>query len=96
MNKQTLQKINNLAKFIFEESEYHKFMKLIVDNEFKARLFLDNYLEGLELELRITDNEDILSQYKKCHELIDIVMNDIINKIDNAYGEGKQIKQVIR
>lgn len=95
MNKQILQKINNLAKFIFEESEFKQFMKLVQENEFKARLYLDTYLEDLELELRLVDNEEILSQYKKCHELLDIVTEFIINKVD-AYEEGKQIKQSVK
>jgi len=96
MNKEILQKINNLAKFIFDESEYNKFIKLVQDNEFKARLFLDSYLEDLEIDLRLNENDDdLLSRYKKCHELCDIVVDFIINKVD-AYEKGKQVRQTVR
>ena len=93
MKKEVLQKIKNLAKFIFDDGpSYSRFLALIASNELTAaRLFLDNQLEEIELLLDVTDNDEaLISQYKQCDELIDVVIDLIVNKED-AYGEGRQI-----
>lgn len=93
MNKKVLQKINNLAKFIFDEEGFHKLMSLIVNDKFNdARLFIDDQLQELEVLLGLTDNDEgLLNQYKQCDELIDIVI-DMINKKEDAYGKGEQVR----
>ncbi len=93
MKKEILQRIKNLAKFVFDEGvNFNKLLALIVSNEFTAaRLFLDNHLEEIESLLDLTENdEDILNRYKQCDELIDIVIDLIINRED-AYGKGRQV-----
>ncbi len=93
MKKEILQKINNLAKFIFDEVNFNKFFALIANNELnEARLFLDSQLDELKMLLELTDNEEgLLNQYKQCDELFDIVI-DLIIKSKDAYGEGRQIR----
>jgi len=97
MNKQILQKINNLAKFIFDESKYNKLNKLLISGELNsARLLIDDQLEEIDLERCITpDDAEILSQYKQCDELLDIVIDLLVNG-ERAYEEGEQIKQAVR
>lgn len=96
MNKKTLQKIDNLAKFIFIESKYHKLMKYIVNDEYQsARLIIEDELEELDLLRHISQVDDeILSQYKQCDRLLDIVLF-VIEEESNAYEEGEQISKLI-
>lgn len=96
MNKKTLQKINNLAKFIFTESKYHILMKYIVNDEYQsARLLIENELEELDLMRHISQVDDeLLSQYKQCDRLLDIVMDLILDE-SVAYEEGEQISKLI-
>lgn len=90
MDKQTLQKITELSSFIFEESDYEKFMESIHKNELnKSRILLDNKLNDFESNQVINNLEEShLIQYKMINNLEDIVMNLIINEGDK-FEEGK-------
>lgn len=92
MNKKILQKINNLAKFIFDESNYNKLNKFVSNNQLNdARLLIDDTLEELDLMCHLNEeDQELLSQYKQCNELLDIVIGMLIGDI--AYEEGKEFK----
>lgn len=92
MNKKILQQINNLAKFIFDDSNSNKLMKFINNDQLNdARLLVDDRLDEINLDYNINDNdEELLSQYKQCNELYDVIISLIIG--DVAYEEGKQTK----
>jgi len=93
MNKKILQNITNLAKFIFDESEYNRFIKSIKTGEFNsARLILDEKITELELMVHLDEEDDVLlSQYKQADKLMDVIL-DIMER---AYGEGEQVKRTI-
>jgi len=95
MNKDTLQQINNLAVFIFDDKEYSRFINFIKNKQFNdARIFIDQKIKNLEYLLfevrRKGSYENLLSQYTKTDELQDIVMDLNISNVE--YGEGKQIR----
>lgn len=96
MNRKTLQKIDNLAKFIFIESKYHKLMKYVVNDKYHdARLLIEDELEELDLMIHINSvDEEILSQYKQCDKLLDIVLF-LIDEEEVAYEEGEYISKLI-
>lgn len=91
MNKKTLQNITNLATFIFEENEYLLFMNYIHNNNLTdARLVLSDIMIKFDLLFLLQDDPEFISQYKKCNELENLVMDLIINEIE--YEEGTNVK----
>jgi len=73
MDKKLKLQIINLAKFVFEDVEYIKFMYYLNNNKFNdLRLFVDEKLELLDL---LPKNEIILKQLQYCDELEDIVVD---------------------
>lgn len=91
MNKKTLQNITNLATFIFEENEYTLFMNHIHNNDLtNARLVLSDIMTKFDLLFLLQDDQEFISQYKKCNELENLVMDLIISEME--YEEGTNIE----
>lgn len=98
MKRKQLQKIKELAMFIFNEKEYKRFITSIINQKYNdARLFLDYINEKFEYSLSqlefFDDNELLLQQYKKIDSLMDIVIELIIVNEDRKC-EGKQIRAI--
>jgi len=98
MKRKQLQKIKELAMFIFNENEYKRFITSMINQKYNdARLFLDYINEKFEYNLEqlefIDDNELLLRQYKKIDSLMDIVIELIIVNEDRKC-EGKQIRAI--
>ncbi|MGK2861895.1 MAG: hypothetical protein ACSLE0_08175 [Chitinophagaceae bacterium] len=75
--------IINLAKFVFSEIEFNRFLSLIKLKLFnQMRIFVEEKLEYLETKLIISKNDTVLeAQLSKCREL-DTVVTDLY--IDSA------------
>jgi len=83
MNKELKLQIINLAKFIFEDKEYVKFITYLQTNRLNdLRLLVDEKVELLSIlnDFRETD-EVILKQIKYCDELENLVMDVFIEEM---------------
>jgi len=84
MNKELKLQIINLAKFIFEDKEYVKFITYLQTNRLNdLRLLVDEKVELLSIlnDFRETD-EVILKQIKYCDELENLVMDVFIEEME--------------
>lgn len=90
MNRQTLQKIRQLASFVFEDNTYTRFINFINSRSYgKARILLERTMIDLE---SISDQISIIL-LKKADELENLVMELIIDEMED---ERKQIKHITR
>lgn len=83
MNKKLKLQIINLAKFIFEDAEYVKFITYLQNNKLNdLRLLVDEKVELLSIVNEFGDaDEVILQQIEYCDELENLVMDVFIGEM---------------
>lgn len=93
MNLDTLQKITTLASFVFDDADYKSFIKFVAQKEYqKARVGLDRQMSKFELSIENEINSTLsITLYEKANQLEDIVMDLIIEEMEDAEGEIRNI-----
>lgn len=83
MNKKLKLQIINLAKFIFEDAEYVKFITYLQNNKLNdLRLLVDEKVELLSIVNEFGDaDEVVLQQIEYCDELENLVMDVFIGEM---------------
>tara|TARA_R110000851_G_scaffold314588_6_gene476720 strand:- start:905 stop:1156 length:252 start_codon:yes stop_codon:yes gene_type:complete len=82
MEKKTYNEILNIARNVFEDSEYIFIKKCLdVKNYTKLRLFVDQKLDFLDALISIESYNDVLNtQLQLCNKLDSIILNVIIEQ----------------
>jgi hypothetical protein len=88
-NNNIIKLLINLAKFVFSEVEFNKFISFVKLNLFNSmRLYVEEKVEMLETKLVLyRDNAILEAQLVKCKKLDDIVTDLYIDNLAVVYDK---------
>lgn len=83
MNKELELQVINLAKVVFDDAEFMKFMYYLGKGQLNnLRLFIDEKYDVLDALLHLNPNNDVLAQQlHSCDVIENIVMDAYLEKI---------------